>query len=317
MPKKKKPAASWQLPATRLTWLPKKTFELQITIPKTEVKKAYKKALDKLAKTVSIKGFRKGKAPTNLVEKELSQERIYQEAAQILLPQAYAQALSQHKLRPIIAPKITPVKMTVGKDWTIKAKSAEAPDVKLGNWQKAVKEAKKESPKIWVPDHRSPDKNRGEGPTPDKPNKPNDPNKPNSNTQKINKILQALLKEATVEISDFVIEDETNRMLAKLLDQINKLGLTLDQYLQANNKTQEGLRKEYRETAERSLKLEFILLKLAQEKKIKVKDEEIEKMIKAVPDEKVRKSFETPAQKAYIATLIRKQKTLDMLLKLV
>jgi len=270
MPKKKITNRKSQV-TSHLTWLPKKTFELEITIPKTEVKKAYKKALEKLAKTVSIKGFRKGKAPTSLVEKELSQEKIYQEAAQTLLPQTYTQALVQHKLRPIIAPKITPVKMAIDKDWVVKAKAAEAPEVKLGDWQKAVKDAKKEAPEIW---------------TPGKPNKPNQPNKPNSDTQsqKLNKILQALLAEATVEISDFVIEDETNRMLAKLLDQVNKLGLTLDQYLQSNNKTSETLRKEYRQTAERSLKLEFILLKLAQEKKIKVKDEEIEKMIKAVPD---------------------------------
>lgn len=303
MPKKKKQATSYQLPAAKLTWLPKKTFELEITIPKKDIQKAYKKTLEKLAKDVNIKGFRKGKAPLNLVEEKISKEKIYQEVINQILPPAYIQALSQHKLHPIIAPKITPIKMKADDSWILKAKSAEAPDIKLGNWEKAVKETKKESPKIW---------------TPNQPNKPNDSNKPNSDaqSQKLSKIFEALLKEATIEISDLVIEDEVNRMLSRLLDQINKLGLTIDQYLSSNNKTQESLRKKYRETAERTLKFEFILLKIAQEKNIKVKDEEVEKMIKAVPDEKTRKNLQTPQQKAYIATIIRKRKTIDMLLSL-
>lgn len=324
MPKTRKlrksqtPATSCQLPATKLTWLPKKTFELEITIPKKEVKTAYKKSLEKLAKEVIIKGFRKGKVPLNLAEKQISKERIYQKAANQLLPAAYVKALSQHKLRPIITPKITPVKMKADEDWIIKAKAAEAPNIKLGNWEKAVKETKSTA-KIWTPGLPT-DLSAKASATVEasaKVGSPDKPNKEESQDQKFSKIFETLLKETTIEISDLVIEDELNRMLSKLLNQVNKLGLTIDQYLAANNKTQESLRKEYRETAERTLKLQFILLKIGQEKKISVSDEEIDKMIKAIPDEKVRKNLENPQQKAYIATIIRKRKTIDMLLGLV
>ena len=55
---------------------------------------------------------------------------------------------------------------------------------------------------------------------------------------------------------------------------------------------------------------------IVQDKKIKVTDEEIDKMISATPDEKVRKSLNTPMQKAYISSILAKRKALDFLTSL-
>ena len=60
----------------------------------------------------------------------------------------------------------------------------------------------------------------------------------------------------------------------------------------------------------------FILAKIAQEKSLLASEKDIETMIQAVPDEKERQKLQSPDQKAYIASILRKRKTIDYLLRL-
>ena len=91
--------------AGQLTWLPQKTFELKLTIPWSQVKNTYSQVIRSLAKQAKIKGFRKGQAPLNIVEKNLDQGKIYGEVVNQILPQAYAQAVTKHQLKPAIPQK--------------------------------------------------------------------------------------------------------------------------------------------------------------------------------------------------------------------
>ncbi len=108
--------------------------------------------------------------------------------------------------------------------------------------------------------------------------------------------------------------EEVGRRLAGLLDQIQKLGLSLEQYLSSSGKTVEQIREEYRRSAEENLSLEFILNKIAEEEKISVEPGEIEKVIAGAKTEEEKKALES--QKYYLATLLRRQKTLDFLASL-
>ena len=60
------------------------------------------------------------------------------------------------------------------------------------------------------------------------------------------------------EIWPFLIEKETNRLLSQLLDELKRLGMSLDQYLASRGKTDEQLRSEYDERAEKDLKMEWV-----------------------------------------------------------
>jgi len=81
-------------------------------------------------------------------------------------------------------------------------------------------------------------------------------------------------------------------------------------------KTSEQLRAEYSKQAEESLKFELILSQIAEEQKIEIKEEEVEKMIKAVPDKKRQSQMNTPTQRAYLRQLLRKRKVIDNFMKL-
>lgn len=270
-----------------LEQLPKSTIKLTITIPWSEIKAIYKKILQKKAGGVEIPGFRKGKAPLPVAKKRIGKDVLFRETLQEILPEAYTRAVKEHKLRPIIQPRIQVVTMEEEKDWQFEATTCEKPKISLGNYREEVKSALKDA-KIWVPGKEEKEKKKPEG-------------------EGLKKLFETLLKTAKIELPQILVEEEVNRLLSGLLEQIDKLGLTLDAYLNSIKKTVEQLRKEYQERAERTLKLEFILETIADDLKIQVDEKEIDQMIKKTG----------PAvNKYYLASILRRQKTIDKLLNL-
>lgn len=285
-----------------LSWLPKKTFELTFTIPWSEVKKTYDQTLDQVAKNTTVKGFRKGKAPVSVVEKQVDQQALFERVLNQLLPTYFSQAVQKHQLRPVVSPKIQVLAAEQEKDWQFKATACEMPEVKVKDFEKIVKGALAESD-IWTPAKGQPDQDKKAD---EKANQ----------SQKLAAIFKALAEEIKIEVPDMLIEDEVNRKLSSLLAQVEKLGLKLDQYLVSVGKTAEQLRKDYHAQAEETLKLELILQTIAQEKNLKVEDKEIDQMIEAAQDENIKKKLNTPQQKAYIRHTLLKQKVVDFLLTL-
>lgn len=285
---------------TSIKFLPKSTVELIITIPGQDVQNEYQKVFEKTAENLELPGFRKGKAPKKLVAEKVNKSKIYEEVLQNLLPKFYAEALKKYNLNPVVNPKIEITEMEEGKEWTVKATIAQKPPVNLGNYQDAVSKLNAKS-KIWIPGKEE--------------KKETDDGSQNKNTsQKISEIFLELLKTAKVEIPDLLAEEQANRELARLIDQTQKLGLTIDQYLKAQNKTAEELRAQYFKEAGETLALEFILEAIGEEAKIVVTPEEINKLIENEKDETAKKNLQ--AQSYYLAMILRKQKVIDYLLNL-
>lgn len=284
--------------ASVLEKLPKSTVRLVITVPWSMVKNAYDQALTKKAAEVELTGFRKGKAPKNLVEQAVGKDVLYQQAFQTILPQAYTQAVKKHQLKPITTPKIKPLKVEENKDWQFEATTCEAPSVSLGDYQEKIKQELRTS-KLWVPGQDE---------------KPTEEPKENLN-QKLNKVVETLLKAVKIELPPLLLENEVSRLLARLLEEIRRLGLTLESYLTSVGKTADQLRLEHQVEAEKSLKLEFILSKVADDLKVGVSDKEIEDWIEKGAKTKAEKE-KLREQKYYLASILRRQKTIDKLLNL-
>ena len=271
---------------SKLTWLPQKTFELEFSLPWAQVKTTYDQVVKELVKASDLKGFRKGKAPKELVEKQVDKGKVYGEVINQLLPISYAAAVKKHNLRPALGPKITIVAAEENKPWQFKAKSCELPEVQLGNYEGISRSALVKSALE---------------------------KKELTATQKFNLIAPALIKDIKLDLPELLIESERDRLLSKLLAELQKLGLTIDQYADSNQKTVEQVKAEYALTAINSLKLELILQTIAAAKKITVKDEEIDKMIAEAGDEKLKQQLNTPSERAYIGVVLKKKKAIDFL----
>ncbi len=261
------------------------TIELKITIPWAIVKKEWDLVVAEMVKNADLPGFRKGKAPKKLVEKQLDIARIRDEVLRRILPQAYVEAVKEHNLKPIMDPRIhVEGELAQGKDWQLHAITSEAPQVDLNGYKEEVRKITAKS-KIVVP-----------GKEPEPP--------------KFDDIVKALLDSAKVTVPQILIDREVDRLLSQTLDEIKRLGMSLDQYLASTGKTAEILRGEYAVKAGNDLKLEFVLQKIAEAEKITVDDAQIEKTIEnAKPEEKE----SLRANRYLLAGILRQQKTLDFL----
>ena len=275
--------------------LPDNTIEILAKVPLDKIKKEYGQVLAQLQKTTEIAGFRKGKAPQPQIEKTIGKEKIYQETIKSLLPKIYPKVIQEHQLHPIINPKIELISAQEGKDWQIKFTVCETPEINLGNYKEEIKKITVKN-KIWTPA-------KGE-----QPKKQDEADKPVKETQKI---IKTLLKNVKITIPQILIEDEVNRKLASLIKKTEKLGLTLNQYLNSLEKTSEQIRKEYQKESHDNWCLELILNKIADQEKIVVDQEEIDKII---ANTKNKKEKENLARQHYVlASVLRRQKTLEFL----
>ncbi|RJQ36988.1 hypothetical protein C4559_04670 [Candidatus Microgenomates bacterium] len=261
------------------------TIELKVAIPWEEVKKTREEVVEEAAKASNLSGFRKGKAPKKLVEKTLDQEKIREEVLKKMLPKAYIEAVKKHGITPIINPKIHVEKLDDDKDWEFTAITCEAPIVDLDNYKENVQKITAKS-KIIVP-----------GKEQQKPN--------------FEEIMKTILESVKVKIPQILIDHEVERLLAQTLDEIKRLGLTLDQYLASTGKNPQVLRDDYAKKAENDLKLEFTLQQIAEEEKITVDEKEIDEAINKAKDENERKNLE--ANRYLLANILRQQKTLDFI----
>jgi len=294
-PKKVKLDAS----KAKLTWLPQKTFTLEFSVPWKDVKLTYDKVLEQLTKTAKISGFREGKAPKDIVEKSMDKGKLYGEVINQLLPVSYAKAVMQHKLKPAVNPKVNIIKAEENKPWQFKATSCELPAIELGDYTKLVKGAMAKD-KIWTPDK----------------GKPNEKQPEVTETQKFNLVAKALLEGIKIDLPNMLVATERDRLLSRLLEQVQKLGLTIEQYAQSNGKTVDQLKQEQAKTAENTLKIELILQAIAEDKKFKADDKEIDQMIEKSGDEKLKKQLNTPQERAYIGSVLRKRQVIDYLIGL-
>ncbi|KKS98361.1 MAG: trigger factor, trigger factor [Candidatus Gottesmanbacteria bacterium GW2011_GWA2_43_14] len=276
-----------------LKQLPKATAEIEINIPWAEIKSTYDEVLTQVSRESELPGFRKGKAPQKIVEGKVDKTKIYEEVIKKIIPKAYAEAVSEHKLQPITSPKIEVVKAKQDQDWTVKATLSLKPKIILKNYKDKIRELKKTKVKIWTPGEGKPDKEE--------------------ETKKltVDEIIGALASEAEVELSDELISQEANRLLSELIDQTRQLGLTVEQYLISKGKTNEQLRAEYAQTAKRNLSIEFALAEVADKENITVSQEDLNKILDKV--EKPEEKEKLKKDSYYLAHLIRQQKTLDFL----
>ncbi|MEW6697006.1 MAG: trigger factor [Bacillota bacterium] len=113
----------------------KNTVLLQIEVEAAQLDQAMNKAYQKIVKQVNIPGFRKGKAPRAMVERHVGKETLFGEAAEIVVPEAYIQALKETETEPIDQPKIDIVQGEPGKPLIFKAVVEVKPEVTLGEYK--------------------------------------------------------------------------------------------------------------------------------------------------------------------------------------
>ena len=115
--------------------LEKNMAKLTIEVSAEELEKAIQGAYLKQRKNIAVPGFRKGKVPRQMIEKMYGAEIFYEDAANALIPDAYAKAYEESELEIVSQPSIDVIQLEKGKPFIFTAEVAVKPEVTLGEYK--------------------------------------------------------------------------------------------------------------------------------------------------------------------------------------
>ena len=125
------------------------------------------------------------------------------------------------------------------------------------------------------------------------------------------KLIEKLLETTPLSVPRIFIESEQEKIMAQMREDVGRFGMQFDEYLKKINKTEEGIRNEFREQATKRAKLQLILNKIAEEEKVEVDQKEVEEELKHAlehfPDAR------PDLVRIHIETVMRNEKVLKML----
>ena len=114
---------------------PENIVKVDIEIPAKDAVGFYNNAAKRLAQYVNIPGFRKGKAPRNIVEQYVGEDRIKHEALEGALPKIFSDVIRENNFDVVAQPYVESYDYKIGSDLKIVAKIELRPEVTLGQYK--------------------------------------------------------------------------------------------------------------------------------------------------------------------------------------
>lgn len=114
----------------------KSTVDISVVVDAADLSAARAKAIAAYKKTMAVDGFREGKAPDALVEKQAGEAALLEKAATIVVDAVYPHILIEHKIDAIGRPEVSITKLAFGNDLEFTAKTAVFPEVTLPDYKK-------------------------------------------------------------------------------------------------------------------------------------------------------------------------------------
>lgn len=216
-------------------------IEVKLVIPWEKIDAGYKKEVEKAVTEAEVPGFRKGKAPRDMVEPRLNRTNLISKALGEIIPEVYAKKVSEHKLKPVIYPRIAITKSDEGSDWEFTATTCEVPTITLPDY-------KTELPGI----------------------------KPEEGQSPIVAALSYLHKNSKVALPDLLVEEESDHRLSNLAENLTGLGLDIPKYLQTKKITAEELKAQTATQARQDLEIEFVISQIQLQEKLENREKTLD-----------------------------------------
>ena len=115
--------------------LEKNMVKLTIEVPAEKVDEALKASYMKQKSKISVPGFRKGKVPMAMIEKMYGPEIFYEDAANLLMQEAYPEAVKESGADIVSQPTVDVTQLEKGKSFIFTAEVAVRPEVTLGKYK--------------------------------------------------------------------------------------------------------------------------------------------------------------------------------------
>lgn len=294
--------------------------QIKLTIPLDKAKSEYDKVLKKLAPQVKTAGFRKGKVPTHIAEETIGKINIIDRVLQNLVPDLYIAEIKKSGKKPLTNPDIKPVSITMEADWELVAEIAERPEVKLGDYKKSVKSAKKDAKAEIEKLTKQAEKMEKEHKAGKHGHDHDHNHLPPTEKQKddviLSHIFRGLVQEIKPQIPELLLREKVRSELKRLEHELKHVNLTLDDYLAKQGKTFEQFSQQLAIMHLGQVQLEFILQEIIEAEKLTASDADIKAKIDEVKkglDEEAKKRFDEKQYRPYVETVLEREKVSDFL----
>jgi len=260
--------------------------ELRFEVPKERVSQKLDEAYKDLGKVAKIKGFRKGKVPRHILEKQ-HKHIAQEEALKKLVPEVYQEGLKETNITPIEMPKIVNVDLKEGmltftalldikpdvhvknyKGIKVKRKSSEVTDDEINKTFEYIKQGQGKEENVTIDDAFA----HGLG----YPNleefkktlrRQMEMDKDRQNRADVeNQIVEVLAKNSKFEIPQSLVARQLEHRLAEMKERLKKQGIKVEDL----NKKEEDMRKELKTAVEKDVQVYLILDKIAEVENITV-----------------------------------------------
>lgn len=322
------------------------TTEFTITIPSKNFKQSYDLLLKDYSKDLDIKGFRKGKVPSNLVSDQV-REMVKFETFEKLAPMYINTAISKEKIVPIAPPEYKEIpKILEDLDITFTLTVTSMPKFKLGDMKKVkVKKEKitveEKEIDLVIEDLKNNQKTKEKeindkwateigkligGEKIDTLEKLREKIKESLQIQKDHSQLHQLqdealklaIEESKIDIPQPAIDFEAKERERYFNEDMKNKGVNIDDFLKANNITIEKMRELWLQDAKEAIQTDVFLNLYADTKEVKITDEELEQKIEEVkknqPDADP-SIFSNMEWREYVKGVERKEKAFRMFIE--
>ncbi len=288
--------------------LPDSEVELVGEIPYETLTPYREHALVHIAKHMELPGFRPGKVPADVALKKAGEIAVLEEATEMFVKDFYPELISEHKLEPVGRPDIRVVKLAPQNPVGLTVRVTLYPDIAVPKEWKTLHEsfvletaapATEEEVQKTLDDLRQSRKKDEvvpeltdefakslgafenleglkiqiqKGITEEKARAARDARR--------GKLIEKLLEITPLAVPKVFIESEMEKILAQMREDVQRFGMPFDEYLKKVNKTEEGIRAEFRDQATRRAKLQMVLNKIAEEEEVEADPTAVEAEIK-------------------------------------
>lgn len=279
--------------------LPKSQIEIIFEVPSEEFGRFLDKAVFSLGQNLEIGGFRKGKAPKEIIEKEIGSRKVLEEAAESCVRENYLKVISENKIEPLGQPEIKITKMAPGNPLEFSCKFSVFPEINLPDYKKIASEVKKKEVALTDEDIK----------------------KLKSEKERIEKertrqeILEKIAEKTEAVLPEILVESEKKRMLENLKRQAPQmLRVSFEDYLIKIGKTEKELSDSFSPEAQKRVKISLALREMEKREKIEASVDEVEKEVNEIfKNFGESKDLDRQNLKEYAKEVIRNEKTLQFL----
>jgi len=310
---KKQPTAAHY--SVSITTLPQSRIELTGEITWEHMATFEDAAFTALADKIELDGFRKGNVPKDIARKQIPDELILADMAELAINSVYPLVLSEHKLDVIGRPEVSITKIARSNPLGFSITAAIVPSFTLPEYKKiattvALDDAKEVTPADIdkVVDDLRQMRAYGHVHT-DGDNHAHSEQLPEANDEfaksfgnfstmdelrakvKENLLLEAdqavkdkrrvtmmeqIIKETSFDIPDLILQSEKDKMLAQIEADVTRSGATIDDYLTHIKKTKDELMEEFTPEAEKRARFQLVLNAIARDTQAFPTEEEVE-----------------------------------------